>query len=341
MDTCTQLMAGPGLELEQLALMCTFSRLTVLDLDLGPSTSNSYNESHEWLLFDVATLPRLEQLILQQLAVRPMSLSVLSELTTLRLLYVISSVGSAQDFSCLPQITSLQFCQASHKLVTITLPQGDLVALKVLNLNSCCRVMGLDAATQLTAIQVSGYQYSHGTVQWPTSLPHLQEILVSGSNLRGLCHALPEQWQHYTNLITICLPPVESPGLPEWFSVLQKLDYLEIYESKFGLFPNCLSQLCGLKSLDLGDLAETKITADIVGLASLPLLSHLNFGEMINAEYEGTNCDEGQKRINEEEEEYLDELEDALMSRLVPLFKMFAIRYSYDILESTETSDVE
>lgn len=157
-------MAGPVVEWEQLALMSCLSRLTVLDLGLGPSTSNSYNESHEWLFFDVATLPRLEQLTLRQLAVRPRSLSVLSELTTLRLLYVISSVRSAQDFSCLPQITSLQFCQASHKLVTITLPQGDLVALKVLNLNSCCRVMGLDAATQLTAIQVSGYQYSHGTV---------------------------------------------------------------------------------------------------------------------------------------------------------------------------------
>lgn len=334
-------MAGPGLEWEQLALMSCLSRLTVLDLDLGPSTSNSYKDSHEWLLFDVATLPSLEQLILQQLAVQPMSLSLLSELTTLRLLYVISSVRSAQDFSCLPQITSLQFCQASHKLVTITLPQGDLVALKVLNLNSCCRVMGLDAATQLTAIQVSGYQYSHGTVQWPTSLPHLQNFFVSGVNFHGLCQALPEQWQHYINLITICLLPVESPGLPEWFSVFQKLDYLEIYESKFDLFPSCLSQLCGLNSLDLGDLAEIKITADIVGLASLPLLSHLYSGEMINAEHEGTGLDEGQKRINEEEEEYLDELEDALLTRLVPLIRTFTIRHSYDIVESTETSDVE
>lgn len=91
-DTCTQLIAGPGLEWEQLAVMNCLSRLTMLDLGLGPSTSNSYNESHEWLLFDVATLPRLEQLTLRQLAVRPRSLSVLSELTTLRLLYVISSV---------------------------------------------------------------------------------------------------------------------------------------------------------------------------------------------------------------------------------------------------------
>jgi len=163
---------------------------------------------------------------------------------------------------------------------------------------------------------------------------------VSGLNLHGLCHALPEQCQHYTGLITICLPTVESPGLPEWFSVLQKLDYLEMYELKFDLFPSCLSQLCGLKSLDLGGI-ETKITSDIVGLASLPHLSYLNFGEMINAEYEGTNWDEGQKRINEEEEEYLDELEDALMSRLVPLLKASAIRYSYDIMESTESSNVE
>ncbi len=134
-------MAGPGLEWEHLALMRYFRRLTVLDLDLGPPTSNSYKDSHEYLLPGVASLPRLEHLILKQLVVWPTSLSVLSELTTLRLLYVISSVRSAQDFSCLPQITSLQFCQASHKLVTITMPQGDLVALKVLNLNSCCRVI--------------------------------------------------------------------------------------------------------------------------------------------------------------------------------------------------------
>ncbi len=201
-------MAGPGLEWGQLALMSSFSQLTVLDLDLGPSTSNSYKDSHEWLLPDVATLPRLEQLILQQLAIRPKSFSVLSELTTLRLLHVISSVRSTQDFSCLPQITSLHFCQASQKLGTIKLPQGGLVALKVLNLNSCCRAKGLDAATQLPAIQFSGYQYQRVTVQWPTSLPHLQEIFVSGWTLHGLCHALPEQWQHYTSLTTICLPTV-------------------------------------------------------------------------------------------------------------------------------------
>lgn len=47
-----------------------------------------------------------------------------------------------------------------------------------------------------------------------------------------------------------------------------------------------------------------------------------------------TNCNEGQKHINEEEEEYLDELEDALMSRLVPLIRTFTIRYSYDIVKS-------
>jgi len=128
----------------------------------------------------------------------------------------------------LPQVMSLQFCQASHKLVTIKMPQGDLVALKVLNLNSPCRVMGLDAAKQLTAIQVSEFQYQHGTMQRPTSLPHLQEIFVSGFNLDGICHALPEQWQHYTSLISIYLPPVESPDPPEWFPVLQKLDYLEM-----------------------------------------------------------------------------------------------------------------
>jgi len=325
-------MAGPGLGWEHLALMGYFSRLTVLDLELGPSTSNSYNDSHEWLLPDVASLPRLEHLILKRLAVRPTSLSVLSELATLRLLHVISSVQSVQDFSCLPQVMSLQFCQASHKLVTIKMPQGDLVALKVLNLNSPCRVMGLDAAKQLTAIQVSQFQYQNGTMQRPTSLPHLQEIFVSGFYLDGICHALPEQWQLYTSLISICLPPVESPDLPEWFPVLHKLDYLEMKDSKFDLFPNCLSQLCGLKYLDLGGI-DTKLTADIVGLASLPRLSHLNFGAMINAEYEGTKWDGGQKHINEEEEEHLDELQDALMSRLAPLFKASAIEFWYDIID--------
>ena len=173
-------MEGSGLEWEHLALRHSFSRLTVLDLDVGPSTSKFYKESHGWLLPDVASLLRLEHLSLKQLAFWPMSLSVLSTLTSLRLLHVLSSVQSAQDFSCLPQITSLQFCQASHKLVTITMPQGGLVALKVLNLHSCCRVMGLDAAIQLTAVKLSEFEYQHGLCSGLPAYHIFRKILCLG-----------------------------------------------------------------------------------------------------------------------------------------------------------------
>jgi hypothetical protein len=66
---------------------------------------------------------------------------------------------------------------------------------------------------------------------------------------------------------------------------------------------------------------NAKMTADVVGLAKLPHLEKLVFGDTLPAEYVDTEWDEGQKCIDKEEEEYLSELEDALESRIVPLFK--------------------
>jgi len=107
----------------------------------------------------------------------------------------------------------------------------------------------LAAASDLTAIQLSEHQYKHGTMQWPTCLPHLQDLFICGTCFDSRCHALPEEWQSYTGLIQfpfIQLPPVEAP-LPGWLSKLQKLESLEMAGAIFDAFSTCLSQLFGIK----------------------------------------------------------------------------------------------
>ena len=224
------------------------------------------------------------------------------------------------DFSQLVQVTYLGF-NMHGCVITVKLPQGNCVALQQLNLNSCCKIFGLEYATELDMMQILEYQYIRGTLQWPACLPQLREIFVAWPSCTpDRFYALPEVWRHYSNLETICLPPFAAAEFPHWLTELQRLKHLEMESPVFPKFPKCLSQLVGLEHLDLSGI-ETMLTQDIVGLAELPRLTELNFGQMLCAEEVDTEFDEGQKHLDDEEEEHIEQLEQALESRAVPMYK--------------------
>ncbi len=78
---------------------------------------------------------------------------------------------------------------------------------------------------------------------------------------------------------------------------------------------------------------KCQMTQQVAGLAQLPCLTHLLFGEMLTTEDIGTELDEGQKHVDMAEEQCLEQPELALYCRPVPLFKASRIEYWYDVAE--------
>ena len=80
-----------------------------------------------------------------------------------------------------------------------------------------------------------------------------------------------------TNLTHICLNTFTAEDLPGWFSNLQQLQSLDMSFAKLPRLPSSLSRLSGLHTLKLTSV-DAYLPAEIVGLASLPLLTTLDFG---------------------------------------------------------------
>ena len=135
----------------------------------------------------------------------------------------------------------------------------------------------LGFATNLKRIGIYPDSLDSSHIEWPPMLPNLQEVTDAGAEYKYPIQHLPHEWVAYTNLTHICFNTFTAEDLPAWFSNLQQLQRLDLEYATFPRLPSCLSRLSGLQSLNLASI-EAYLPADIVKLASLPLLTSLDFG---------------------------------------------------------------
>ncbi len=120
--------------------------------------------------------------------------------------------------------------------------------------------------------------FANSVVDWPVSIPKLERFEDCISDFGQPIHDLPQEWTGYSNLTHICLNAFEANDLPVWFSSLQHLKSLGMREAKFAQFPSCLIAMSGLEHLELKCL-DTYLSQDTLGLALLPPLTTVSFGD--------------------------------------------------------------
>ena len=151
---CVCLEAGPGLESCCLHTVSRLTRLTCLELDMGPSPLWGHLDDHDRLVASLPNLLQLHRLRLFSLATQTGSLSVLCQIGHLQQLFVTSHNLVPQSFIALTQIEDLGFQHEGNAVVELTLPSGNQVMLQNLRLLTPCNISHLDAASQLQSISI-------------------------------------------------------------------------------------------------------------------------------------------------------------------------------------------
>jgi len=296
-STCTSLSMGPGLTAESLAITSCYTTLTTLSLTLDAASSLDHAAS----LAGLVTLPLLHELTLIYLVASTAdSAALFGSLTSLRVLCVVPATTNTQDFRLCTQLTALSFRQdGPTEWAELLAPEGTDVSLQHLHLASPCLLSNLQALTQMTylslctlnALPVDG----NSAITWPCSLRSLKSLCLDMYSVMYMGEDfidLPNEWQNYTGLQELILPPICASDLPSWFSKLQQLTHLELPMSTFPVLPKCLSQLQKLEHLAISGYS-VRYTSDVIGLAQLPQLSHLELGERYEEESDdetGNGC---------------------------------------------------
>ena len=277
---------APNVCSKQLHNIKAFSSLSTLILDLGPRfrpVSTQPLTDHGKLLAEIAQLPHLHHLQLDNLAAPLGGIPALSKLSNLSNLCIKSSIEGPYDFQLCTQLTYLAFSAKHDCGNMLLLPCGDLansnrVSLETFKLTAPCVVHNLAFATKLSLIDMAPESFTDSDVDWPILLPKLARFEDCMSDYGHPIHDLPQEWIGYSNLTHICLNTFEANDLPVWFSSLQHLKSLEMCHAKFPEFPTCLHAMSGLQHLELNYL-DTYLSRDILSLACLPHLTSLNFGK--------------------------------------------------------------
>ena len=120
--------------------------------------------------------------------------------------------------------------------VTLLLPEGKSVALQGLRLCSPCYLPNLGSVAQLTSLWFRPYNLAlvngEPTINWPCYFPSLKCIALDvGLYCDNDFDTLPPEWQQYTNLQELILPPYNATELPSWFSNLQELTHLDFRQN--------------------------------------------------------------------------------------------------------------
>ncbi len=276
---------APNMSSEQLHNIKAFSSLNTLILDLGPKlhpVSTQPLTDHGRLLAEIAQLPHLHHLQLDNLAAPLDGIPALSQVSSLRDLCIKSSIEGPYDFQLCTQLTSLAFSLKHDGRNVLLLPCGEVsnsnrVSLDTFKLTAPCVVHNLAFATELRLIDMAPTSFTDSDVDWPILLPKLERFEDCISDFGHPIHALPHEWIGYSNLTHICLNTFEADDLPVWFSSLQHLKSLEMCHAKFPQFPTCLSAMSGLEHLELRCL-DTYLSQEILMLALRPRLTTLSFG---------------------------------------------------------------
>ena len=276
---CTHLELLRKIPSPQLDCIKSLSSLTCLKLCLDRESGSSPID-HARLLKDLACLELLEKLRLTYLAISPGVVTIFSPLSSLRSLHIMSSTDAVvtYDFQTSTQLTSISFSAAWKSPTQLFLPVGDTVSLQKLKIQAVCHMRKLGFATNLKCIGISPESLESSHIEWPPMLPNLQDFTDTDAEYGYPMQHLPHEWVAYTNLTHICLITFTAEDLPGWFSNLQQLRSLDMSFAEFPRLPSCLSRLSGLQTLNLASI-DAYLPADIVGLASLPLLTSLDFGD--------------------------------------------------------------
>jgi len=282
---CQVMRFAPNVSSEQLHNIKAFSSLSTLILDLGPRwhpVSTQPLTDHGRLLAEIAQLPHLHYLQLDNLAAPLGGIPALSKLSNLRDLWINSSIEGPYDFQLCTQLTSLDFSAKHEGSNVLLLPQGELansnrVSLEIFKLTAPCVARNLAFATELRLIGMAPVSFTDSDVDWPILLPKLERFEDCISEFDHPIHDLPQEWIGYSNLTHICLNIFEANDLPVWFSSLQHLKSLEMRHAKFAHFPTCLQVMSGLEHLELNYL-DTYLSQDVLSLALLLHLTTLSFG---------------------------------------------------------------
>jgi len=284
--SCRVLRMAPNVSSEQLHNISALTNLRLLILELGPSrrpVSTQPLTDHGRLLAEIAQLPHLHHLQLHNLAAPSDGIPALSQLSNLRDLWIDSSIEGPYDLQLCTQLTYLEF-SAKHKGTNVLLlPRGESanshrVSLETFKLTTPCVVRNLAFATELRLIEMARASFANSHVDWPILLPKLERFEDCISDFGHPIHDLPQQWIGYSSLTHVCLNSFEANDLPVWFSSLRHLKSLEMREAKFPQFPTCLVAMSGLEHLELNCL-DTYLSQDVLGLALLPRLTTLSFGD--------------------------------------------------------------
>ena len=265
-------------------------------------------------------MSHLEGSTLENLAALPHATTTLSSLAKLQDLHITASTAVTYDLQPCTQLTYLSFDQTCEQRAVLLLPtsaMGGHASLANLKLSSICNVHNLEFALQLTCLGMSSASLQHSIVEWPYSLPQLQEIWDLEDLTLGdyAVHALPAEWGCYTNLLRFHIDE-----LPAWFSNLQRLQELEMNYARFLAVPASLSQLSALERLDMHGL-HAYISDNVVDLAALPKLTSLVFGEMLPEPDLAYDSIAFYKVLSDEELHHLKQLELACLVRKVPLVR--------------------
>jgi len=268
---CVSLTADLHKPLRQLSNISMLTQLTSLTLD-------SDVESNRRLPEGLTALSRLCQISLKHIPA-PAFLSAFPDLVDVHLSPSTDEAARVDLHQC-TAVTRLQVTGTPDpESSVIVLPSGNHVALQHLSLQADCTIDHLPCASNLTYLEIS--PKSMQTVCWPVCLPSLHSLTVHirvldfGERTDRLTE-LPDEWQHYTGITQLIIPSYYAADLPHWFSCLQDLKVLRMPEARLPSFPSCLVQLARLESLDLANM-HSLLTVDVVGLASLPCLTYLDF----------------------------------------------------------------
>ena len=309
---------------QQLRGLAALSNLTCLSLTLT-QTPAGLSRGHDSLLKHIANMSHLECLTLENLAALPHATTVLSSLAKLKDPYIAASTAITYDCQPCTQLTYLSFSQTCEQRAVVLLPTsaiGGDVSLANLQLPSICNVHNLGFALQLTCLGMSSASLQHSIVEWPYSLPQLEEfwdldILTLGDDV---VHTLPAEWGWYTNLLRLYLQNLHVDELPAWFFNLQRLQELEMNYARFLAVPASLSQLSALERLEMLGL-HAYFSENVVDLAASPKLTSLAFGEMLPEPDLAYDPIEFHKVLSDEELYHMKQLELACLVHKVPLVR--------------------
>ncbi len=277
---CVSLTVGPGLSSQHLLNICTLTNLTYLKLRFTKMYPERMMKG-----MPMDSLTKLQMLDELKLSFPPRLPLLLSKLESLEFLTVAPRTAATLDMSSFTQVCSLRLAQGcltsffhTQTSVPVILPIGPKVRLLALAIHTLCDIQNLHEADILRQIEISAKPGIMHGVSWPTALARLQRLTVCKVTDR---YALPDEWQHYTQLTCLCLPNYEG-SLPVWFSNLQQLTFLSMPDAQMDGVPECLFQLSELKHLDLSRF-QGLLTMPVVKLADLLQLTHLNFGKLKHA----------------------------------------------------------